>query len=58
MPLSRALRGAASTLVTPETYQGPPDTGVAIEQQRLFEETGMISAAIAPIRGCATYWVR
>lgn len=51
MPLSRALRGAASTLVTPETYQGPPDTGVAIEQQRLFEETGMISAAIAPIRG-------
>ncbi|TXL88292.1 SpoIIE family protein phosphatase [Streptomyces sp. IB2014 016-6] len=51
MPLSRALRGAASTLVTPETYQGPPDTGVAIEQRRLFEATGMVSAAIAPIRG-------
>ncbi|MET9552353.1 SpoIIE family protein phosphatase [Streptomyces sp. NPDC006645] len=51
MPLSRALRGAASTLVTPETYQGPPDTGMAIEQRRLFEATGMVSAAIAPIRG-------
>lgn len=51
MPLSRALRGAASTLVTPQTYQGPPDSGIAIEQQRLFEATGMGSAAIAPIRG-------
>ncbi|WP_329128922.1 SpoIIE family protein phosphatase [Streptomyces sp. NBC_01476] len=51
MPLSRALRGAASTLVTPVTYQGPPDSGIALEQQRLFEATGMHSAAIAPIRG-------
>jgi hypothetical protein len=51
MPLSRALRGAASTLVTPSTYQGPPDTGVAIEQRRLFEATGMRSAAIGPIPG-------
>ncbi|WP_052744250.1 SpoIIE family protein phosphatase [Streptomyces odonnellii] len=51
MPLSRALRGAASTLVTPETYHGPPDSGIAIEQRRLFEATGMDSAAIAPIRG-------
>ncbi|MFF8811654.1 SpoIIE family protein phosphatase [Streptomyces pactum] len=51
MPLSRALRGAASTLVTPATYQGPPDSGVAIEQRRLFAATGMHSAAIAPIRG-------
>ncbi|MDI5974372.1 SpoIIE family protein phosphatase [Streptomyces sp. SL13] len=51
MPLSRALRGAASTLVTPQTYQGPPDSGIAIEQARLFEATGMHSAAIAPIRG-------
>ncbi len=51
MPLSRALRGAASTLVTPETYQGPPDSGIAIEQRRLFEATGMHSAVIAPIRG-------
>ncbi|MBM9506291.1 SpoIIE family protein phosphatase [Actinacidiphila acididurans] len=51
MPLSRALRGAASTLVTPATYQGPPDSGIAIEQRRLFDVTGMHSAAIAPIRG-------
>lgn len=58
MPLSRALRGAASTLVTPMTYQGPPDSGIAIEQRRLFEATGMHSAAIAPIRGYGTCWAR
>ncbi|MFI2346607.1 SpoIIE family protein phosphatase [Streptomyces sp. NPDC019443] len=51
MPLSRALRGAASTIASPSTYHGPPDSGIAIEQQRLFTETGMHSAAIAPIRG-------
>ncbi|WP_394428271.1 SpoIIE family protein phosphatase [Streptomyces sp. SGAir0957] len=51
MPLSRALRGAASSLATPATYQGPPDSGIAVEQSRLFTATGMHSAAIAPIRG-------
>ncbi|WP_062650657.1 SpoIIE family protein phosphatase [Streptomyces maremycinicus] len=51
MPLSRALRGAASSLAGPATYQGPPDSGIAVEQQRLFTETGMHSAVIAPIRG-------
>ncbi|CAL9482787.1 hypothetical protein SUDANB37_03092 [Streptomyces sp. enrichment culture] len=51
MPLSRALRGVSSALAGPETYQGPPDSGVAVEQRRLFEETGMHSAVIAPIRG-------
>ncbi|MET9993196.1 GAF domain-containing SpoIIE family protein phosphatase [Streptomyces mutabilis] len=51
MPLSRALRGIASYLAGPETYQGPPDTGIAVEQRRLFEATGMKTAAIAPIRG-------
>ncbi|MFF3909536.1 SpoIIE family protein phosphatase [Streptomyces sp. NPDC001848] len=51
MPLSRALRGVASTLAGPETYQGPPDSGIAVEQRRLFDATGMHSAAIAPIRG-------
>ncbi|MDT0569146.1 SpoIIE family protein phosphatase [Streptomyces sp. DSM 3412] len=51
MPLSRALRGAASTLVGPETYQGPADSGITVAQQKLFEETGLHSAAIAPIRG-------
>jgi serine phosphatase RsbU (regulator of sigma subunit) len=51
LPLSRALRGAGSTLATPQTYQGPPDTHIAIEQRRLFDATGMHSAVIAPIRG-------
>ncbi|MFF6911126.1 SpoIIE family protein phosphatase [Streptomyces sp. NPDC012466] len=50
MPLSRALRGVASNLAGPQTYQGPPDSGIAVEQRRLFEATGMHSAAIAPIR--------
>ncbi|MFJ8363714.1 SpoIIE family protein phosphatase [Streptomyces sp. NPDC093984] len=50
MPLSRALRGVASTLAGPQTYQRPPDSGIALEQRRLFEATGIRSAAIAPIR--------
>ncbi|MFJ4280186.1 SpoIIE family protein phosphatase [Streptomyces massasporeus] len=50
MPLSRALRGVASNLAGPQTYQGPPDSGIAVEQRRLFDATGMHSAAIAPIR--------
>ncbi|GGL61705.1 hypothetical protein GCM10010129_01590 [Streptomyces fumigatiscleroticus] len=50
MPLSRALRGVASALAGPKTYQGPPDSGIAVEQRRLFEATGIHSAAIAPIR--------
>ncbi|MBN6051880.1 SpoIIE family protein phosphatase, partial [Nonomuraea sp. RK-328] len=51
MPLSRALRGVTATLVSPETYQGPPDSGIAVAQQELFRVTGMHSACIAPIRG-------
>jgi hypothetical protein len=51
MPLSKALRGAASTLADSTTYQGPPDSEIAVEQYRLFKESGMHSAAIAPIRG-------
>ncbi|MEV3987615.1 SpoIIE family protein phosphatase [Streptomyces sp. NPDC049837] len=51
MPLSRALRGAASALAGPGTYQAPPDSGIAVEQRRLFAATGIRSAAIAPIRG-------
>ncbi|KOV74477.1 DNA-binding protein [Streptomyces sp. NRRL WC-3618] len=50
MPLSRALRGVASTLAGPQTYHGPPDSGIAVEQRRLFDATGIHSAAIAPIR--------
>ncbi|WP_069816984.1 SpoIIE family protein phosphatase [Streptomyces sp. TP-A0874] len=51
MPLSRALRGAASTLTGPEAYHGPPDAGIAVAQRELFRATGMHSAGIAPIRG-------
>ncbi|MFF8424891.1 SpoIIE family protein phosphatase [Streptomyces sp. NPDC016566] len=51
MPLSRALRGVASALAGPETYQGAPDSGIAAEQRRLFEATGMHSAAIVSLRG-------
>ncbi|MER6287102.1 SpoIIE family protein phosphatase [Streptomyces sviceus] len=50
MPLSRALRGVASTLAGPQTYEREPDSGIAVEQRRLFEVTGIRSAAIAPIR--------
>ncbi|MFF8288951.1 SpoIIE family protein phosphatase [Streptomyces sp. NPDC016309] len=51
MPLSRALRGAGATVATPQTYQGPPDSGIAVEQRNLFDATGIHSAVIAPIRG-------
>ncbi|MFH8935384.1 SpoIIE family protein phosphatase [Streptomyces griseosporeus] len=50
MPLSRALRGVASTVAGPETYRQEPDSGIAVEQRRLFDTTGIRSAAIAPIR--------
>ncbi|MFF7952517.1 SpoIIE family protein phosphatase [Streptomyces griseorubiginosus] len=50
MPLSRALRGVASALAGPRTYQRAPDSGIAVEQRRLFEATGIRSAVIAPIR--------
>ncbi|MPY34060.1 SpoIIE family protein phosphatase [Streptomyces adustus] len=50
MPLSRALRGVASTLAGPQTYQREPDSGIAVEQRRLFDATGIRSAAITPIR--------
>ncbi|WP_437114113.1 SpoIIE family protein phosphatase [Streptomyces collinus] len=50
MPLARALRGVASALAGPETYRGAPDSGITAEQHRLFETTGIRSAAIVPIR--------
>ncbi|MGW4568354.1 SpoIIE family protein phosphatase [Streptomyces sp. NPDC004561] len=50
MPLSKALRGVASALAGPDTYQGSPDSGITAEQQRLFETTGIHSAAMAPLR--------
>ncbi|MEU4514968.1 SpoIIE family protein phosphatase [Nonomuraea wenchangensis] len=51
MPLSRALRGVTATLAGPETYQGTPDSRVAVAQRELFRATGMHSACIVPIRG-------
>lgn len=51
LPLSRALRGAASALAGPDTYRGDPDSGIAVEQRRLFAATGIQSAVIGPIRG-------
>ncbi|GAA4964271.1 PAS domain S-box-containing protein [Nonomuraea thailandensis] len=51
MPLSRALRGVTATLASPATYEGRPDSGIAVAQQELFQATGMHSASIAPIRG-------
>lgn len=50
MPLSKALRGVASNLAGPETYRREPDSGIAVEQRRLFDTTGIHSAAITPIR--------
>src|SRR5690606_7127223 len=49
MPLSRALRGVASSFAGPETYQGPPDSDIAVEQRRLFKATGMHSAVVVPL---------
>ncbi|WP_219503668.1 SpoIIE family protein phosphatase [Nonomuraea ceibae] len=50
MPLSRALRGVTAALIGPSTYQGEPDSDVAVMQRKLFQATGMHSACIAPMR--------
>ncbi|MFG2638297.1 SpoIIE family protein phosphatase [Streptomyces sp. NPDC048362] len=50
MPLAQALRGKASALADPATYRRAPDSGLTAEQHRLFDTTGIHSAAIAPIR--------
>ncbi|MGW6583103.1 SpoIIE family protein phosphatase [Streptomyces globisporus] len=51
MPLSKALRGVASTLAGPRTYDVPPDTAMAVEQRKLFAATGIETAVIAPVKG-------
>ncbi|HEY3477535.1 MAG TPA: GAF domain-containing SpoIIE family protein phosphatase, partial [Streptomyces sp.] len=51
LPLSLALRGSASSVVTPATYETRPDSGIAVEQSRLLKATGIHSAIVAPIRG-------
>ncbi|GAA3136869.1 hypothetical protein GCM10020001_069240 [Nonomuraea salmonea] len=48
MPLSRALRGVTATLISPQSYRMPPDTGIAVAQQDLLAQTGIKSACIAP----------
>jgi serine phosphatase RsbU (regulator of sigma subunit) len=50
MPLSRALRGVASSLVTPRTYENSA-TDVSTAQREFFQTTGIHSGAIAPIHG-------
>ncbi|MGW2939935.1 GAF domain-containing protein [Streptomyces sp. NPDC001156] len=50
MPLARALRGVAPTFAGPETYRGRTNPGIAVEQRRLFETTGMHSAVLVPLR--------
>ncbi len=50
MPLSKALRGVASAVAGPDTYRDPPDSGITAEQHRLFEVSGIHSAAMAPLR--------
>lgn len=50
MPLSRALRGVASTLTGPQVHRSAPDSGLAIEQRHLFESTGIHSAAMVSLR--------
>ncbi|MFI9030674.1 SpoIIE family protein phosphatase [Streptomyces sp. NPDC053560] len=51
MPLSSVLRGAAPRIVSPEVYEGPPDSGIAVQQREMFKAIGMRSAVIAPLRG-------
>ena len=51
VPLSRILHEAASMLSRPDEYRGPPDSPLAVTQRRLFEVTGVHTAAVAPIRG-------
>ncbi|UOE21924.1 SpoIIE family protein phosphatase [Thermobifida halotolerans] len=51
MPLSRVLRGAPTTRVSPRDYRRPPDSDMAVVQRELFERTGMHSAIAAPLRG-------
>lgn len=51
MPLSRVLKGAPVSRISPEDYSVPPDTEMAVVQRRLFATTGMHSAIAAPLRG-------
>ena len=51
MPLSRALRGAASTPRRPRDLPGPARLGHRGRAAPAVQATGMHSAAIAPIRG-------
>ncbi|MBN3585492.1 hypothetical protein JYB64_24185, partial [Algoriphagus aestuarii] len=51
MPLSRVLKGAPVSRISPEDYSVPPDAEMAVVQRRLFATTGMHSAIAAPLRG-------
>ncbi|MER7740443.1 SpoIIE family protein phosphatase [Streptomyces sp. NPDC096538] len=50
LPLARALRGVSPALAAPSLHR-TPDSPFSVEQRRLFAESGIHSAAVAPIRG-------
>ncbi|CAL9280529.1 SpoIIE family protein phosphatase [Streptomyces sp. SudanB66_2053] len=51
LPLARALRGVSPALVGPFPHAVADASPLAAEQSRLFAESGIHSAAVAPIRG-------
>ncbi|WP_369160908.1 SpoIIE family protein phosphatase [Streptomyces sp. R02] len=51
LPLARALRGVSPALVGPFPHAVADASPLAAEQSRLFAESGIRSAAVAPIRG-------
>ncbi|MGA5313328.1 SpoIIE family protein phosphatase [Streptomyces pseudogriseolus] len=51
LPLARALRGVSPALVGPFPRAVADASPLAAEQSRLFAESGIHSAAVAPIRG-------
>ncbi|MGA5125672.1 SpoIIE family protein phosphatase [Streptomyces pseudogriseolus] len=51
LPLARALRGVSPALVGPFPRAVVDASPLAAEQSRLFAESGIHSAAVAPIRG-------
>ncbi|MEU4006903.1 SpoIIE family protein phosphatase [Streptomyces pseudogriseolus] len=51
LPLARALRGVSPALAGPSPQPAADSSPLAAEQSRLFAESGIHSAAVAPIRG-------
>ncbi|GGQ06265.1 SpoIIE family protein phosphatase [Streptomyces pseudogriseolus] len=51
LPLARALRGVSPALAGPFPHAAADSSPLTAEQSRLFAESGIHSAAVAPIRG-------